>query len=268
MKLNKFFSKHPVFTVAELIDFLKKNGSGNRLTRTALLAHHQKQGHILSIRRGVYAVVPAGSVPQTYPVDPYLAASKMAETAVLAYHTALEFYGKAYSVYGKFIFLTDRLYLSKKFRSYQFCGVPFPKALRDKKQKFFGVNTAERSGISLKVTGMERTLVDVLDRPKLSGAWEEIWRSLEMVEFFDLDKVVKYTLLLGNATTTAKVGFFLEQHQKALMVTGRHLKLLRKHRPKHPHYMVRRSRKEGRFLSDWNLVVPLRIFERSWQEVT
>lgn len=64
------------------------------------------------------------------------------------------------------------------------------------------------SGVDLRVTSLERTLVDVLDRPDLSGSWEEIWRSLESIEFFDLDQVITYALLLGNATTAAKVGFF------------------------------------------------------------
>ena len=66
------------------------------------------------------------------------------------------------------------------------------------------------------MTGLERTLVDVLNRPDLTGSWEEIWRSLESVEFFDLDKVAEYVHLLGNATTAAKVDFFLEQHREAL----------------------------------------------------
>ena len=66
-------------------------------------------------------------------------------------------------------------------------------------------------------------MVDVLNRPDLSGGWEEIWRSLESVEFFDFDKVVEYALLLGNATTAAKVGLFLEQHREPLMVEEKHL---------------------------------------------
>ncbi|MBZ0070117.1 MAG: hypothetical protein K8I04_00080 [Gammaproteobacteria bacterium] len=94
----------------------------------------------------------------------------------------------------------------------------------------------------------------------------EIWRSLEMVEFFDLDVVIKYTLLLENATTAAKVGFFLEQHKEALMVEVSHLESLRAYRPRKPHYLVRGYR-GGRLVSEWNLVVPLEVLERSWQEV-
>ena len=48
----------------------------------------------------------------------------------------------------------------------------------------------DRAGLAVRVTSLERTLVDVLDRTDLSGGWEEIWRSLEMVEFFDLDVVI------------------------------------------------------------------------------
>ena len=125
----------------------------------------------------------------------------------------------------------------------------------------------DRSGMEVRVTSLERTLVDVLNRPDLSGGWEEIWRSLESVEFFDLDMVVEYTLLLENATTAAKVGFFLEQHRELLMVDEKHLKSLHVLRPRQPHYLDRDKRKSGRLVSGWNLVVPREVFERTWAEV-
>ena len=121
--------------------------------------------------------------------------------------------------------------------------------------------------MDLRVTSLERTLVDVLDRPHLSGSWEEIWRSLESVEFFDLDKVVEYALLLENATTAAKVGFFLEQHREPLMVDDRYLKTLHDLRPRQPHYLDRAKRKSGRLVSEWNLVVPKEVLEQAWGEV-
>jgi predicted transcriptional regulator of viral defense system len=71
----------------------------------------------------------------------------------------------------------------------------------------FGVVSHKRSGVELRVTNLQKTFVDVLDRPDLTGRWEEIWRSLESVEFFDLDQVVECVLLLESATTAAKVGF-------------------------------------------------------------
>lgn len=268
LRLNEFFPKHPVFTVEELADFLAARGSGNPWTRKALLAYHQKRGRILRVRRGLYVVVPPGVSPEACPVDPYLVATKMADDAVLAYHTALEFHGKAYSVHERFVYLTGRASRPVTFRSYRFRGVLFPRALRRKRQEEFGVVVADRAGVSVRVTNLERTLVDVLDRPDLGGGWEETWRSLESIEFLDLEQVVKYALLLGNATTVAKVGLFLEQHREALMVEEAYLRRLRRRRPRQPHYLVSGRRRPGRFVAAWNLVVPVEVLERSWGEVT
>jgi len=215
----------------------------------------------------LYAVIPAEADPDSYPVDPFLVAAKMIPDAVLSHHTALESQGRAYSVREHFTYLASRPPGPMMFRSHVFRGVKFPQALRRTGKEGFGVLTTERSGVQIRVTSLERTLVDVLDRPDLSGSWEEIWRSLESIEFFDLDKVVEYAILLGNATTGAKVGFFLEQHHKLLMVEDSHLKPLHDMQPRQPHYLDRTNRKSGRLVSAWNLVVPGEVFERMWGEV-
>ncbi|MCJ7473241.1 MAG: transcriptional regulator, partial [Actinobacteria bacterium] len=101
----------------------------------------------------------------------------------------------------------------------------------------------------------------------LTGSWEEIWRSLESIEFFDLDQVISYVLLLENATTAAKVGFFLEQHKKTLMVEDTYLYSLLKLRPRQPHYLIRGKRKGCKWIKDWNLMVPVEILNKSWGDV-
>lgn len=267
MRLNEFLSQHDVFTVKELEQFLSERGSGNPNTRKSLLAYHRNQGRIIPLRRGLYAVVPFGSSPESAPIDPYLLAAKMAEDAVLAYHTALEFHGKSYSAYTMLRYVSAHKSLPLKFRGYEIRGVPVPPPLRAKRKETFGVARHRRSGVDLHVTTLERALVDVLDRPDLTGSWEEIWRSLESVEFFDLDQVVEYTQLLENATTAAKVGFFLKQHRETLMVEDVHLNPLRKLRPRQPHYLVRGKRKGGQWVKEWNLMIPAEILNKSWGEV-
>lgn len=267
MKLNEFLSQYAVFTVEELDRFLSDRGSGKPNTRKSLLTYYRNQGRIVRVRRGLYATVPFGANPTTSPVDPYLVAAKMSADAVLAYHTALEFHGKAYSLYTKLIYVSASKSLPLKFQSHEIRGVPVPHPLRAKGKEMFGVTCHKRSGVELRVTNLERTLVDVLDRPGLTGSWEEIWRSLESVEFFDLDQVVEYAHLLENATTAAKVGFFLEQHKETLMVDDTHLNHLRKLRPQQPHYLIRGKRKSCRWIKDWNLMIPVQILNKSWGEV-
>lgn len=267
MEVTSFFAKRPVFTYDEFAQFLESRGSTNRKTRDNLIGYHIKAGHIRRVARGLFASVAPGAHPETAPVDVYALASRMSEDAVLAYHTALEFYGKAHSVHERFLYLTGRRRkaLSIKFRGHEFRGVLFPKALRVKGQEFFGVRNADRNGLPLRVTTLERTLVDLMDRPEFGGGWEEIWRSLESVEFFDISQVVHYTVLLEKLTTAAKVGFYLESNQHELMVSEADLDQLRRRAPKQPAYMARRT--GGRLVKAWNLVVPSQLLDRSWEEV-
>jgi predicted transcriptional regulator of viral defense system len=268
MKHDEFFRKHPVFTGEDLAKHLSSHGEVGRRAQEALLAYHRNAGRVVRVRRGLYAAIPSGADTDSYPVDPFLVASKLTLDSVLSHHTALEFHGRAYSVQEYFTYSASRPLAPLAFRSHVFRGTKFPRALLRAGKTQTGVLIAEHAGMDLRVTSLERTLVDVLDRPDLSGSWEEIWRSLESVEFFDLDKVLEYALLLGNATTMAKVGFFLEQHRGLLMVEDRHLKALRDLRPRQPHYLDRAKRTSGRLVSEWNLVVPREVLERTWGEVS
>jgi predicted transcriptional regulator of viral defense system len=191
----------------------------------------------------------------------------MTEDSILAYHTALEFYERAYSVHKRILYLSEKDTRVFSFQSVFYQSVRFQSRLVAQEQSGYGVRNAERQGIEIKVTELERTMVDVLDRPDLGGGWEEIWRSLESVEFYDLDRVVEYALILGNATTIAKTGFFLEQHREQLNVNENHLQTLRMHIPKKPHYMIRANRQTGRFFDSWNLIVPEEVVGRSWEEL-
>ncbi|MFI5379064.1 MAG: type IV toxin-antitoxin system AbiEi family antitoxin [Tepidisphaerales bacterium] len=267
MQGSDFLAQNPVFTTEQFREFQSQRGSTSQWTRKALLAHYERRQRITRIRRGVYAVVPSGTTPENAPVDPYLVASRLAPDAVLGYHTALSFHGRAHSVAQRFEFLTATGSRALTFRSWQFRPVLFPKVLRRMKQQRFGVQEAEQAGLPVRVTALERTLVDVLDRPDLGGGWEEIWRSLETVEFFDLDQIIEYATILGNATTAAKVGFFLEQHREPLMVEDGHLAQLSALRPKEPHYLDRATKTEKKLVAKWNLMVPASLIERSWEQV-
>jgi hypothetical protein len=70
----------------------------------------------------------------------------------------------------------------------------------------------------------------------------------------------------ANATTIAKVGWFLDQRRDALIVSDEHLRV-REHRPKQPHYVDGGPGQPGRLLPDWNLIVPELLFRHAWSEV-
>jgi predicted transcriptional regulator of viral defense system len=261
-----FFATHPVFRRDEFVQAVDPKGTRSPRTLETLLGYHTGTGRLLRVRRGIYASVPRATSPEDVAVDPLLIAGKVTEDAVLAYRTALEHHGKTYSTYNECIALSERAVRPFSFRGHRFRTVPFPRTAGSGAPIMYGLLPQERQGVAVQVTTLERTLVDLLDRPDLGGGWEEVWRSLELVEFFAVDQVVDYVQRLGNATTTAKVGFFLEQQREPLMVDEKHLLRLRKLSPRQPAYMSPSDSSKGRLVPGWNLIVPTTILDRSWEE--
>ena len=149
-------------------------GSTNQWTRKALLAHYENQGRIARVSsgrlRGRSARQHAGERPGG-PVSRGLAVGAGCGAGVP--HGSVVSW-TAHSVAERFVFLTATRSRPLAFRSWQFRPISFTKALCRAHQEFFAVQETERSGLPVRVTTLERTLVDVLDRPDLGGGWEEI----------------------------------------------------------------------------------------------
>jgi predicted transcriptional regulator of viral defense system len=267
MKPTGYFDRHPVFRFDDFAEAHAAGGRRSRQTTASVLKQHVAAGRLLHLRRGLYAVVPRGADPNRHPVDPYLLATQLAPDGVVAYHAALQCHGKAYSLWNRFDYLTRGRQRRFDFRDQEFVPVQVPAAVRDMSDLGGGVVERTHAGGVVRVTTLERCLVDVLDAPERNGGWEEVWRSLEMVEFFDLDAVLAYTRALGSALTAARVGFFLEQHCDALMVETQHLDAFRCLAPVQARYLDSR-RESGKLVKGWNLVVPERVLTRSWAEVS
>jgi predicted transcriptional regulator of viral defense system len=246
---------------------LSKKKQVNSSTLQNSLAYHRQQGHIIHIRRGLYYSVPQGMDSTTYPVDPFLVASKIAPDAVLGYRTALAIFGKLHTLSNEFIYLSTKLEKGPyTFQDVRYRKVSIPTPLKKKNKERFGVTSVDRLGQEVFVTSLERTLVDVLDRPNLCGSWEEIWRSLESIEYFNVEEILHYALLLGNSTTTAKLGFFLDTHRERLLISDENLEKLLKHRPKKPHYLETQRTTPQKLISKWNIIVPVNLINRNWEE--
>ncbi len=188
----------------------------------------------------------------------------MSVDAVLAYHTALEFHGKAYSVYTRvqypFRAQVASIEVSDRMSSR---GVPVPHLLLEKGQESFGVVSHKRSGVELRVTNLERTFVDVLDRPDLTGSWEEIWRS-EPLNSSTWIRSSNTFFCWRMRPPPQRWDSFWNSTRKPLMVDDAHLHLLRSCAHAIRIISVRGKRKGCQWVKDWNLMIPVEILDRSW----
>ncbi len=265
MRPSDFFAEHPVFRVEDFLRVHVDEGGRSRQTSASLLKQHVAAGNLVHPRRGLYATVPRGVQAGDHVVDAFLLAGGHSADAVLAYHAALQFHGRAYSSWSRLHVLTAGRSKPWSWRGVEVVPVLVPVALRSLPGWGGGVVQRRHAGGLVQVTTLERTLVDVLHRPALAGGWEEIWRSLEMVEYFELDAVLEHALRLGSAVTVGRLGYFLEQHRDSLLVEESTLSALERHAPSGPRYLDP-GRAPGRYFRRWNLIVPERVVERGWEE--
>lgn len=259
MNADQFFAAYPVFTAAE---FGEAFGLVGR-PRDAMLARQRRAGRLIQVRRGLYWVVPPGQTPDECEVDLWVCAGLMTEDAVLAYHTALAWHTNRPSGPREVHYLTAHAVRQTRFRGWRLRGIPFPRALVRAGRELEAVDWMERGPETVRVAARERTLVDVLDRPDLGRDWPQIWSALGPLDDLDVDLVVDYALTLANATTIAKVGWYLEVHANRLGVTSSVLEILCARRPRQPHYLRRRDIGAARMIPRWNLVVPHELAEQA-----
>ena len=270
LNLREFLDARALFTVGDLDDYIASVRPLNVNTRKALLSYYQQTGRIKRVRRGLYASALPDGNGFTYVINRNLVASKLAPDAVLAYHSAMEFMGTAYSLWWQVYYVSRHEVANFGYGDCRYRRIAVPSALQRKGLDMFGVSEFKRLGQLIRVTDLARTFVDAIDRPDLGGGWEEIWVSLELVNpdtgEFDLDQVVEYVDLLGNSTTAAKVGYLLEQQREWLKVDTVYLDALQAMRPKQPRYMDRGARGEQMLQKRWNLIVPDEVVFQKWNE--
>lgn len=256
-----FFAEKPVFTSVEFAEAFP--GKGERANQ-ALLDYHVGAGNLIRIKRGLFAVVPATSNTERFIANPLLVAGKITDDSIISHHSALRFHGVAQSIRRSVTFTTRH----KDIKPFEFQNSIFQPVLASKLLLEAGradtlVSMEDYQGGRIKVTSIERTVVDCIDRFDLAGGLEEVLRSCDNLLGLDEAELVKYLRLLGNRTTIAKVGFFVEAI--GLVHNPDMMELLRDYLPKAPTYLFRDDR-QGKLVKRWNLIVPVSIIEKRWEK--
>lgn len=247
MTPEQFLATHRVFTRREL---LAVSAGRSPATVDRTLVRWRQQRRIEPVKRGLF--VHLQSHPDLLPDFPLLAA-RMAPDAAAAYHTALEVHGWAQSLFERFFFVTWTGVKAVEYRGRRLVPVrPRAQLLPDGGEPWIEIR--EREGHELRVTGPERTVVDVLDRPELAGGIEEVWRSLDGLTAIDPVTLVEYVRRLGGGRLASRVGYFLESRREDLAIPQVTLDDLQAMVPEHPVYLERA--RGGRLDRRWRLFVP------------
>jgi len=212
----------------------------------------------------VFASVHAGPASEAPPPDFFAIAAKLRADGIFAYRSALELHGIADSGVAGVVLVSLKTGMRRRtpLGSYQF--VPPPKVLKAIGQIDVETIHMVRSRIALRVTSLERTVVDVLNSPKLSGGVDAVIRSLDRIDALDAKRVVAYTMLLRKPTLAAVVGWWLDRHRSTLDISNDVLRPLRYALPVNPLYTLGAKPGDAVVMSPWQLLVPKRIARLAW----
>ncbi|MFN7096137.1 MAG: hypothetical protein ACK4PR_01045 [Gammaproteobacteria bacterium] len=227
------------------------------------LYRYCKQNKLTNVRRGLYVV----NSTQTFHsniINPLLVAGKATDDSVLAYHSALESHNIAYTDFNEHTYLTSVQTSDFDFQNQHY------RAILNKNLNAHNLSQCIEPinimGIKIYRTSLERTIVDVLDKPEISGGWEEVFRSLERITIFKPELTIEYAISLNKANIIAKLGYFLEERPGYLKIDAKIIKRLLSYIPKQPYYLDRKSIRKGKYIKKWQIVIPNYLLNREWEE--
>jgi len=248
-----FFNSHPVFSIREATEaFNPPRGRRGMVDR---LKHHVEKGRLVSITKGIYAVVPGRKDPGAFHPDPFLSAAAIRGDAVFSHHSALELLGASHSDWNQITLFTQKRRRPLSLARTTILFLEDPGDLAEKQQRSLGIRKVERLGKVLSATGPERTLVEGFRRPGLAGGLEELIESAAGFPVLDLALLEEVLGVYDAAYLWAAAGWFLERFQRTFYVPNELLGRLGRRKPRSPRYLEKKAR-GGWLASRWNLILP------------
>lgn len=180
------------------------------------LHHLRKNGWIVSLRRGLYAI--SSSVPGVTPVHEFEIAVALVAPAAISHWSALHYHGMTEQLPRRVFVLTTTETSAPRARgthsvrgsrgyrigetTYQFIQV--------KQERFFGTGRAWIGESRVPITDPERTLLDGLSRPQYCGDFAEVLHAFEVWrDRLRIDRIIDYALQLDGAVCK-RLGWVLE----------------------------------------------------------
>lgn len=180
-----------------------------------ILSKLAKNGAAQRVGRGKYAVIPADVLygRKSYVADPLVLVSDLLKGTeyYVAYYSAAHVHGLTEQMPFK-----TTVAVLKQMRTIR-VGNIFVSFVNLKKSRFFGHEETRYMEATLKVSDLEKTLVDCVDRPELCGGVPEVVRIMSNslgTGHVSLQKLVSYVKRFGSHAVAQRVGFILEYVQE------------------------------------------------------
>ncbi|MDP8237279.1 MAG: hypothetical protein P9M08_12930 [Candidatus Erginobacter occultus] len=200
-------------------------------------------------RRSIYFIVLPGQDYETTRPDNFQLAAKITPDAIICYASALMALGKSHTLLNTMYISSSTRFKELNYMGVKYRYVPLPK-------KKISIQVIPYKGVAVRITTVERTLIDCLRSPRYSGGFENLYRSYESVGYINWKKLEDCLKHFKSKLLKARVGFFIELFKDRWGIPQEFFSRLEKHIPKNPDYFLGREVKSGKLIKRWNLIVP------------
>lgn len=167
-----------------------------------------RKGWLERIERGRYVIIPFEAGPdREWSEDALVLASHLAKPSAVAYWSALHYWNLTEQIPRiTYVQTTTR----KWKRRIEAMGLRF-QIVTITERKFFGLERVFVDDARVVVTDREKTLIDALDRPDLTGGIPEVAKALRTaVSSIDWDTVDTYLDRFGSGAVIKRLGYLVE----------------------------------------------------------
>ena len=169
----------------------------NPKTVDSFLSRSLKNGLIKRLKQNYYVVMDIVNNTPLY--DKYLIATKLGTNSYISYHSALEYRGYNNQVFNEVVYSSN-----ERLNDFEFEHITYH-FVRSKcdlqiETKYDGV----------RITTIERTIVDCIDQVDLAGGIEEIFRALDSINNINENKLIEILDFYNKKVLYQRAGYILE----------------------------------------------------------
>ncbi len=192
MKLYKELAALRCFKHKDMVQF-----AGSESAAAWQIKNYLQKGYIERVRRDLYAVISletGQAIPNRYQI-----ASRVVDDACVSHHSAFEYYGYGNQVFYDMYFTTE-----KRVRPFSYDGVNYCVMV------YRGNTGVIENDNGVRVTSLERTVIDSIADFKKIGGLEELLRCLLLIPSLDCNQLLDALELYDRGQLYQKTGYILE----------------------------------------------------------
>ncbi len=191
-----------VFNVKDIVCILDISEFHARNIASSLV----KKGAVERIKPGLFSRVPENIIQnkKLYHEDAIMIATMLCDPYYISHFTALVIHGLA-NRYSDTVYISSPIHqrdLDYHDNFIKFIGV--------NPERMFGIESRSYFNEEIKVSDLERTLLDIINRPLLSGGWIEVIDSIKNIDEIDEKRLIDHIRKFDNKKTARITGYFLE----------------------------------------------------------